>query len=43
MATQCRVRSWHCKTFREQAAASTETDAELLDPFDYVQSGLRSE
>ena len=31
------------KTFAGRQAASTETDAEFLDPFDYAQGGLRSE
>jgi hypothetical protein len=30
----------HSESFRQQAAASTETDAEFLDPFDYAQAGF---
>jgi hypothetical protein len=33
----CRVRSRRSESFRKQAAASTDTDAEFLDPFDYAQ------
>jgi hypothetical protein len=39
----CRVRGRHSEGFRKQAAASTESDAEFLDPFDYAHGGVRSE